>query len=141
MCVDSFQRLISVVHEERLQSFLRFCVVGAVSSSVHLSAFYVQADLPGWDHNLSATISFVVAAANGYALNHVWTFRMREHWKLGGQFGHIFVNLAGLAINVGSLNLLLCYFDPPLKLIAQLPGIPIALIANFLLSRFLVFRS
>lgn len=129
------------LRDAHLGPFLRFCVVGVLNTLVHLVAFYLQADLLHWEHNLAATLSFLLAAANGYALNHVWTFRMSESWKIGGLLGYIMVNLVGLGINVGALNLVLLLYDPPLKLIAQLPGIPIAMIVNFLLSRYLVFRK
>ncbi len=127
--------------ENHFLPFVRFSVVGAVSAVVHLGAFYIQADLLAIEHNIAALGSFLLAAANGYALNHFWTFRMTETWTLGGLLGYVVVNIAGLLVNMAALNLTLYFFDPPMKWYAQLPGIPVAAIVNFLLTRFVVYRK
>jgi len=87
----------------------KFSVVGATGYAVNLgvfSALVLGADL---DHRLAAVCSFLVAVANNYTWNRLWTFH--------GQRGHVayqgarflVVAVAALAGNLVALELLITF--------------------------------
>ena len=58
--------------------WLRFGIVGAIGTVVHLAVLYGLTDLVGLWYIASGVIAVVVAATNNYSLNHIWTFRERK---------------------------------------------------------------
>lgn len=88
------------------QQLLRFAVVGATGTVVNLLVYAIAAGPLGWDYRLAALLGFAVAVSNNFALNRLWTF--------AGATGHagfqaarfVAVSLAGLAVNLLVLHLL-----------------------------------
>jgi len=58
--------------------WLRFGIVGATGTVIHLAVLYGLTDLIGLWYIASAVIAVVVAATNNYILNHIWTFKERK---------------------------------------------------------------
>jgi|SRR3954451_12079836 putative flippase GtrA len=53
----------------------KFCAVGASGYVVNLAVYWLLLDYGNLHYILAATCSFLVAVANNYLLNRVWTFR------------------------------------------------------------------
>lgn len=56
------------------KQFLRFIVVGLVSTSISYSAFFIALRLFFVQYLLSSCIGFVVGVFVGFSLNKNWTF-------------------------------------------------------------------
>jgi putative flippase GtrA len=63
-------------HPDNWKQVLRYCIVGATGYVVNLAAFLV-ADRR-MTYSLAFSLAFVLAASSNFALNRVWTFRVRH---------------------------------------------------------------
>ena len=77
-----------------------------------------------------------------YILNHLWSFKKYVNYDLNlkSYLKYVSVNIFGLIANLIVLNLILIEFQPSLKVIAQLCGILVGTIFNYILSRVYVFK-
>lgn len=108
----------------------RFSAVGASGYAVNLAVFALLLKGAGLHYLLAATGSFLVAVANNYTWNRLWTFR--------GQRGHVayqgmrflVVSTVALAANLTVLHLLVDRAELG-KLLAQAIAIVLVTPLNF----------
>lgn len=116
---------------------LRFGAVGATGTVVNLLVYALAAGPLAWDYRLAALLGFAVAVSNNFALNRLWTF--------AGATGHagfqaarfVAVSLAGLAVNLVVLHLLVAGFgtgELPAQVIAIGAATPMSFVGNKLWS-------
>lgn len=140
--------------------FLRFCVVGASGVAVNLLVFSAVLRLVGSTAASPATdalavaVGWLVSVASNFALNDRWTFaaRARAHddpWP--ARLGRYYLGAAlGLAIQYAMFRIGIAALGHPSWLpaavagwhrhLANLGGIAVATVCNYLVSRKLVFR-
>jgi dolichol-phosphate mannosyltransferase len=116
----------------------KFCVVGAVGYVVNLAVYAVLVRSVGVHYLPAAVCSFVVAVANNYTWNRIWTFR--------GERGHIayqglrflIVSLCALGANLLVLRgLVAADLD---KIVAQAIAIIVVTPLNFVGNKLWSFR-
>lgn len=126
--------------------FLRFGIVGGMGTVTNLIVYSGVLYFTIFDHNISAILSFFVAAGQNYILNRLWTFS--DH-QLQGRYvssalRYLIVNGIGLGINLFTLNLLVLVFlhiaGSAFPVIAQAGGILVAMAFNYLLTKSFVFH-
>ncbi|MCL2267173.1 MAG: glycosyltransferase family 2 protein [Treponema sp.] len=127
-----------------LGEFLKFAVTGSLGSITNLVIFFIFADVFGFHEIPVSTGCFMIAATQNYFINHFWSFKnntagVKPSFKRWALF--ICTSLAGLALNILVMSLVLNYFNPPFKVIAQAAGIMAGMIVNFILSKFIIFRK
>ena len=84
----------------------KFCAVGATGYVVNLVVFTILLKWAGLHYIPAAVGSFLVAVANNYALNRVWTFRV-ERGHVGAQgWRFLVVSTASLLANLAVLQLI-----------------------------------
>ncbi len=85
----------------------KFSVVGASGYAVNLGVFSALVLAADFDHRLAAVCSFLVAVANNYTWNRLWTFHgHRGHVAYqGARF--LVVAVLALAANLVALELLI----------------------------------
>jgi putative flippase GtrA len=111
----------------------RFAVVGASGYVVNLAVFALTFSAAGLDHRLAATAAFLVAVTNNFTWNRIWTFR-RPDGRLSHQAARFLaVSLAGFALNLVLLELLVAAGLP--ELAAQAIAVALVMPFNFLLNR------
>jgi len=115
----------------------KFCIVGASGYGVNLGV-YVLLVLSGVHYLPAAVCSFVVAVANNYAWNRLWTFR-RQRGHLVYQ-GARFLAVSGVALatNLAALGGLVALGLP--KIPAQAVAILLVMPWNFLANKLWSFR-
>jgi putative flippase GtrA len=116
----------------------KFCVVGASGYLVNLGVY--TALLKGADlHYLWAAIcSFLVAVANNYSWNRIWTFRgQRGHFAYQGM-RFLAVSVAALGANLLVLHVLVVLGVPEIP--AQAIAIIVVTPLNFLGNKLWSFR-
>jgi putative flippase GtrA len=120
------------------EQLFKFCVVGGSGFFLNLLVFD-QLVHHGVHHLIAATISFVVAAANNYLWNRLWTFR-HQRGHVGAQGARFFVvsALAWLA-NLAFLSLFIWLGLPKLR--AQAIAIVLVTPVNFLGNKLWSFRK
>jgi dolichol-phosphate mannosyltransferase len=116
----------------------KFCAVGAVGYVVNLAVYALLVRAAGVHYLPAAVCSFVVAVANNYTWNRIWTFR--------GERGHIayqglrflIVSLCALGANLLVLRgLVAAGLD---KIVAQAIAIIVVTPLNFVGNKLWSFR-
>jgi putative flippase GtrA len=86
-------------HRDVLKQFVKFCLVGAVSTAINVKLFSVLM-AQGLDVNLSHVCAFTIAVTNGFFLNRAWTFRNSRSRGMERQYAmFVAVNIVGLALS------------------------------------------
>ena len=112
---------------------MRFAVVGASGYVVNLAVFALAFSVAGLDHRIAATAAFLVAVTNNFTWNRIWTFR-RPDGRISQQAGRFLtVSLAGFALNLVVLEVLVAADVP--ELAAQATAVALVMPFNFLLNR------
>ena len=115
----------------------KFLVVGGSGYVVNLVVF--AAFLPSGAH-VAAAISFVVAAANNYWWNRVWTFaHQKGHFAYQGM-RFLVVSLVALVVNQLWLVVFLDWLDWKRKILAQAIAIILVTPLNFVGNKLWSFR-
>ena len=147
---------------KRHQRFVRFCVVGASGVLVNLVAFRVALWLLGAEPSLASKLQanaaviagWVVSVASNFALNDRWTFAaegQNYHQPLLARLLRYYVSaLTGLGLQLLIFNAvmwLMAQVPLPQPLVgyrlylANLAGIGVGTVSNYLLSKKFVFKS
>ena len=123
-------------------SLLRFLFIGFLGAILNIVIFFIVADYFSIDANIASIIAFCIAVTQNYVLNHIWSFKKYVNYdlNLNSYLKYVSVNIFGLIANLIVLNLILIEFQPSLKVIAQLCGILVGTIFNYILSRIFVFK-
>jgi putative flippase GtrA len=122
-----------------LQLF-KFGLVGASGYVVNLVAFGLLAEVAGLHHLVAAVGAFVVAVSNNFLWNRIWTFDAR-HGHAGFQAARFLcVSLAGLAVNLVLLELLIRAGDLA-ELPAQAIAVALSMPLNFVGNKLWTFGS
>jgi len=88
------------------EQLAKFCTVGAAGYVVNLAVYTLLLEWVGLHYIPAAIGSFLVAVANNYALNRVWTFRV-ERGNMGAQGLRFFiVSTVSLLANLTVLHVL-----------------------------------
>ena len=123
---------------------LKFLTVGSLGTITNLIFFFFFVDIMEGDINTGAAGAFVSAAGQNYLLNHWWTFTSQmsdSPISLQGYIRFMFIALGGFGINLIILWLVILFFNPQWKVIAQALGILGGTVFNYLGSKYWVFIS
>jgi len=125
-------------------SFTKFAAVGLLGTLTNLVLFFIFADVLKFWANTTAITVFLLVGAQNYIFHHSWTFRENtRNGKLSfpGWIKFTITTLFGLGVNIIVLNLILHFYSPPYKVIAQFCGVAFGTLFNYLGSKHLVFNS
>jgi dolichol-phosphate mannosyltransferase len=127
-----------------LVEFLKFAVTGGLGTITNLGIFFLCADLLGF-HEIPVSIGcFLIAATQNYFINHFWSFNKATENTLPSikKWAYfIGASLVGLSLNLLVLKAILFYCVLPFKVIAQGAGILAGMLANFIVSKYFVFKK
>jgi putative flippase GtrA len=121
---------------------LRFGMVGLLGTVVNFIAYYFL--VIGININIAAILSFFVAVVSNYILNHKFTFRienLNRPLSLKCFFQYLSGNILGLIINLTVLNSLIYIYGINFHIKAQIIGIMLGSIFNFIFVNNVVFPS
>jgi dolichol-phosphate mannosyltransferase len=116
---------------------LRFATVGASGYVVNLLVFTVAVHGAGFGYALAATLAFVVALANNFVWNRVWTFKAGDGHAGFQAARFIVVSLCAFAFNLAVLFALVEFAhvaEVPAQAIAIAAATPLNFIGNKLWS-------
>src|SRR5262245_2517604 len=119
------------------EQLVKFCVVGAVGYVINLVVYasLLSADV----HYLAAaTCSFLIAVANNYTWNRVWTFHDRRAHIATQGMQFLLISVASLGANLLVLHLLITAGLG--KLVAQAVAIVLVTPLNFVGNKLWSFR-
>ena len=117
---------------------VKYGLVGVTNVTIDFTLYAALVFLGLW-YPLAKTVSLVVATANGYTLNRIWTFRAGSHCNI---MLSKYVTVQALCL-AGNLALLipLVEIGGLHKVTAQAIVLPIIALASFLAQRLWTFRN
>ena len=116
----------------------KFCTVGAIGYVVNLAVYTILLNWAGLHYIVAAVGSFLVAVANNYVLNRIWTFRV-ERGHVGAQgWRFLVVSTVSLLANLAALHLLVTAGLG--EIVAQAIAIVIVTPLNFVGNKLWSFR-
>jgi dolichol-phosphate mannosyltransferase len=120
------------------EQLVKFCIVGGAGYVVNLIVYTTLLRSAGLHYIPAAVGSFIVAVANNYALNRMWTFRI-ERGHIGAQgWRFLVVSTVSLLANLGVLHLLVTAGAG--KIVGQAFAIVLVTPLNFLGNKLWSFR-
>lgn len=117
--------------------FVRFFLVGAIGFSVDAGVLttLLKANMPA---HWARTISFLLAVTTTWAINRVWTFKVKQPVKKHHEYaGYMAIQGSGAAINMGIFMGLISY-QPKLIEIPLVPlgaGAAVSMLWNYALTK------
>jgi putative flippase GtrA len=125
-------------------SFIKFAVVGFIGTASNLSIFFICVDILNLWANTIAVSAFLLVGVQNYVLHHLWTFRKHtrdDKLSFYGWLKFTVTTLFGLGINIIVLNLILYFYSPQYKVMAQFCGVAFGTLFNYLGSKHFVFKN
>jgi putative flippase GtrA len=120
------------------EQLAKFCTVGAVGYVVNLVVYTILLKAAGLHYIPAAVGSFLVAVANNYALNRLWTFRV-ERGHVGAQgLRFLVVSTVSLLANLAVLHLMVTLGLG--EILAQAIAIVLVTPLNFIGNKLWSFR-
>jgi putative flippase GtrA len=135
--VDSAQVGAALRARQNWEQLAKFCVVGAVGYLINLGV-YAAVLHAGVHYLVAATCSFLVAVANNYFWNRVWTFRDRRAGVAAQGMRFFVVSVGSLGANLLLLHVLISVGTG--KLVAQAIAIVLVTPLNFIGNKLWSFR-
>src|SRR5205809_2455983 len=125
-------------HRHNWVQLAKFCAVGATGYVVNLGVYAALLHWGGLHYLWAAVCSFLVAVANNYTWNRLWTFRgQRGHFAYQG-IRFLVVSVVALGANLLVLDALVAVGMP--KIPAQAIAIIVVTPLNFLGNKLWSFR-
>lgn len=132
------KKIRNILHTE----FFRYCVIGAATTLLDLSVYYVLVEIFRYDPNICNVISISVSIMFAYVANKLFVFRTHC-----GSFGALLLEIAKfwssrigtMFLEIGGVFVLtmLGWDGFASKLATQI----VIFVANYLLSKFFAFRG
>ncbi len=110
---------------------VRFAAVGGSGVVVNLAVYTTLVAGASVDYRVAATLAFLVAVANNFTWNRVWTFRARDGHAGFQATRFLIVSVGAFLLNLAVLELLVAVVGVG-KVPAQVVALATATPANFL---------
>lgn len=137
---DTVSNRIPVLQRTGVKQFIKFSLVGVTNTIIDFSAYFFLTRVLAVHFLVANIISFTIAVSWSYFLNKRWTFRDTDT-RTGVQFfKFVLVNIVGLALNEGTLSLVVLVFGAH-DLAAKLIAVVIVVIWNFFINRTWTFTQ
>ena len=121
--------------------FIKFALVGALNTGIHLGILYLLTEYFGIYYLLASCIGFCAAVTNSFILNTIWTFKADIKDKPKSRYAKFFaISLVALGVNLGGLYLLTEHFHI-WYMFSQLMATGISLFINFLGNKLWTYKK
>lgn len=128
-----------IAHRPHLRQFLKFSVVGVISTLLDYGVFALLSSLIHVPYLLANILSFSLAVMNSYYLNRRWTYRSQHpNWK-GEGLKYLIVYIIGLGISEFILFVLVDRWQIH-QLLAKAVSVCLVIFWNYSGTRFWAFR-
>ena len=132
----------------RLFKFVRFCVVGASSTTIDLGLLAALTNGLGWHPLLANPLSFGLGVTNGFYWNRRWTFSEARNEEPVGQYARfVAVNGIGLLLDQAVLATVM-FLGPPAgwsddlsKWVGKIASMPLVVAWNYTAHSLWTFRK
>lgn len=123
--------------KEEFRKIIKFILAGGSSTAIDFVIYIV---LSKWlNVTLAKFISMCISCTYSYCINKVWTFRVAEKTNVKYIVKYALCQIINIMVNVGTNTYLYNLIDN--KLISYVIATSLAMMCNYFLQRFLVFRK
>lgn len=123
--------------KEELKKIIKFLFTGGVATAIDFVIYFVVSQ---WINvTLAKTISMCLSCTYSYCINKAWTFRVKEKTNKAYVMKYVFSQVVNIVVNVVSNTII--YNMTEKKFIAYILATGIAMVCNYILQRFFVFRK
>jgi len=119
--------------------FIRFGLVGVVSTFTHVGTLAFLVELLNFPPIPASTLGFILAVVVSYILNHRFTFRTKGNHSVYFP-RYLLVCIIGLSLNTGIMYLTVQVLEW-WYLAGQLCALTVVPVSNFTLNRFWTFKK
>lgn len=129
------KKLFSVAN---LKMFIKFGCVGVLNTIIDTVVFFLLCDICSINELFSNIASYLISATNSYFLNSRHVYHA-EKYSFEKYFHFLAGNVCVLVISTLSIMFFSRFFT--VKTIAKLISMPITIILNFFIQRFVIFKK
>lgn len=128
------------MNQKSLFEFIRFAVVGSISTVINYSIFFFLFQFAEIHYLLASAIGFVVGIFVSYFLNRAFTFKSSTENKGREFLSYLCVCLVSLGLSIFTLRIAVSFFmiNP---LLSNVFAICVSTFSNFFGAKSFVFRS
>jgi putative flippase GtrA len=127
-----------------VRQILKFAITGGLGTIVNLVLFFLFADLVKLSPVLVSVGCFLITGTQNYIIHHKWSFAENTRGttlSIKKWFLFLVSALFGLSVNIIVMKMMLQSIVLPYKVIAHACGILAGMVINFIVAKFVVFRS
>ncbi len=119
--------------------FIKFCVVGVVSTLVNYGIFYAALNFLAFHYLIASVLGFISGLVIGYPINKCWTFSSKNSSKTH-IYPYLVTYLVSLILSLIFLKIAVeyCGIAPE---IANILAIILTTCTNFIGTKFFVFKA
>lgn len=128
----------SLKNKKEIYTFLKFACVGVINTVTDTLLFFWLCDIWGINEIVSNVISYMISATNSYFLNSAFVYKQKQ-FSVGKYFKFLTANITVLIISTVMIAFISRFTE--IKTVAKLITVPITMIINFILQRFMVFKN
>lgn len=129
------KRIFSVTN---FKIFVKFGCVGVINTIIDTVVFFVLCDVMGMYEVGANVAAYVTSATNSYLMNSRFVYK-ESKYTLKKYFHFLAGNITVLLISTAALAAFSGFFE--VKVIAKLITVPVTVILNFCIQRFIVFKK
>ncbi|MBM3232518.1 GtrA family protein [Candidatus Pacearchaeota archaeon] len=123
-----------------ISEFLKFAIIGAINTAIHIGVLYILVDYLGVYYILASFIGFVLAVTNSFIMNTKFTFKRKIKEKTAERYTKFFV----VSIIAAIVNLILLYIITEIfgvyYILSQLFATAGSLIINFMGNKLWTYK-
>lgn len=121
------------------KTFVRFIVIGLVSTAINYATFYALYALEILHYAPASAVGYCIGLIVGYFFNKAWTFEVAQH-SVGGVAKYLTTYTASLCLSLALLTLLVDGLGVPAWL-SNIGVIGVTTVTNYCGLRFWAFKE
>lgn len=137
------QKKIIKTDKNKLIELLLYLFFGALVTVINILCFFLLTEICGIQYMLSNLIAWIVAVTVAFVTNKIWVFRSPS-WKIAIWFKEciqfVLARLTTCIFDMGYMFISVSLFDWN-KAISKIIANVFVIIANYVLSKFIIFKE
>ena len=128
----------SLLNRANLKMFIKFGCVGVLNTIIDTAVFFLMCDMLSLNEVVSNVSAYLISSANSYFMNSKFVYKV-DKYSVKKYIHFISGNILVLIISSLSVMMFARFFE--VKTIAKLISMPITVVLNFLIQRFVIFKK
>lgn len=130
--------MIRLLNRANLKMFIKFGCVGVLNTIIDTAVFFLLCDKLSLNEVISNMSAYLFSSANSYFMNSKFVYKAAKY-SLKKYIHFICGNVLVLIISSLSVMIFASFFE--VKTLAKLISMPITIVLNFIIQRFVIFKK